>query len=80
MIEERRADIELNFGEIKFTEFCPDPEDGSIIAMQNLSSLDYRDVSIRVLVTKITSLSWEQFPNCVYFSDSYGSRSLVMFK
>ena len=36
IIEERGADITLNFGDICFTEFFPDPEEGSIIVMQNL--------------------------------------------
>ena len=41
IIEERKADIQLNFGDVYYTEFSPDVEQGSIIAMQNLNTLGY---------------------------------------
>ena len=43
IIEERGADITLNFGDICFTEYFEDLDQGSIIAMQNLNTLGYRD-------------------------------------
>ena len=43
MIGERKADIDLNFCQVYFTEFFDDPELGSIIAMQNLASHGYRN-------------------------------------
>ena len=43
IIEERKANIRLNFGDIYYTEFSPDVQEGSIIAMQNLNTLGYRD-------------------------------------
>ena len=45
IIEERKADIKLNFGDVYYTEFSPDVEQGSIIAMQNLNTLGYRDAN-----------------------------------
>ena len=55
IIEQRRADIELNFGDIMFTEFFPDPKDGSIIAMQNLCTFGYRNVCVKVIcITRIS--------------------------
>lgn len=43
IIEDKKAGIELNFGDLYYTEYFSEVEKGSIIAMQNLNTLGYRD-------------------------------------